>query len=219
MQIVRNLDTFHRGFTLIELLIVVAIISVLTAIALPNLMLATGRSEVAKCSSNLKAIAYALYAYRIDCNRYPLADGVAGLEPTPNRTEVGNGPAANGSWDGVPRLLVTLGYLSSDEYLFCPTLKKRYRDRVQNFRYAYNSSALNTGGPSGGADHIEFNSGDIWLVRCLWVPYERSFKPSEKIFYPHGETREEECVLFSNSRVELRNGRQDFYDRYNLPAP
>jgi prepilin-type N-terminal cleavage/methylation domain-containing protein len=216
---VRNQEARYHGFTLIELLIVVAIISILTAIALPNFMLATRRSEVAKCCSNLKTIAYALYAYRIDYNRYPLADGVAGPEPSPNRTEIGNGPAANGSWDGVPRILVTLGYLSSDEYLFCPTLKKHYRGRVQNFRYAYNSSAYNTGGPAGGADHIEYNSGDIWHVRCLWVPYERSFKPSEEIPYPHGETREEECVLFSNSRVELRNGRQDFYDHFNLPAP
>lgn len=217
MQVLSKHNIRHAGFTLIELLIVVAIISVLTAIAVPNLMLATSRSEVAKCSSNLKAISYALYAYRVDYNRYPLADGVAGLEPSPNRTEVGNGPAANGSWDGVPRILVTLGYLTSDEYLFCPTLKRRYHGRVQNFRYAYNSSALNTGGHAGGADHIERNSGDVWLARCLWVPYERSFKPSDEIPYPHGETREEECVLFSNSRVELRNGRQDFYDHYNLP--
>src|SRR5690606_16350642 len=103
-------------------------------------------------------------------------------------------------------------YLSSDEVLYCPMHKKRHKgDRLQKFRYAYNSSASDTGGTIGGAHDIDRDSSDIWLARCLYVPVERSFNPGAKeVTYPHGEENERENALFSNSRVELRDGRADF---------
>lgn len=200
-----------RGFTLIELLIVVAIIAILAAIAVPNFLLAKQRANQARCSANLKVIAYALYAYKIDLNHFPLADGIAGLEGSMGKTEVGNGPAANGSWDGVPRVLVDLKYLSSEQYLFCPSFCDRVKgERLQRFRYAYNSSASDTGGATGSANNVDRDSHDIWYARCLWVPPERSFHPEQGLLYPHGEDNDKENVLCSNSRVELHDGRKDF---------
>ena len=60
------------GFTLIELLIVVAIIGILAAIAVPNFMNAQIRAKVARTKGDLKAVATALETYRVDKNAYLL---------------------------------------------------------------------------------------------------------------------------------------------------
>jgi len=114
-----------RAFTLVELLIVVAIIAILAAIALVNYRLASDRALSASCKANLRAIDYALKAYKIDYNRYPPADGTAGDEPTPTMTTLRNGPAADGSWCGVSLLLVKCQYVTDSRALYCPTLPVR----------------------------------------------------------------------------------------------
>lgn len=60
-----------NGFTLIELLIVVAIIGILAAIAIPNFMNAQTRSKVSRAESELQTIATALEAYRVEESNYP----------------------------------------------------------------------------------------------------------------------------------------------------
>lgn len=60
-----------NGFTLIELLIVIAIIAILAAIAIPNFLLAQVRAKVSRVQNDLKTLAVALEAYRVDENWYP----------------------------------------------------------------------------------------------------------------------------------------------------
>ena len=60
-----------QGFTLIELLIVVAIIGILAAIAVPNFMNAQIRAKVAKVEGDFRSLATALESYRLDRNGYP----------------------------------------------------------------------------------------------------------------------------------------------------
>ncbi|MEN6625114.1 MAG: prepilin-type N-terminal cleavage/methylation domain-containing protein [Candidatus Sumerlaeia bacterium] len=61
----------HTGFTLIELLIVVAIIAILAAIAIPNFMLAQTRAKISRVKSDLRTIATAVEAYGVDNSVYP----------------------------------------------------------------------------------------------------------------------------------------------------
>lgn len=63
----------HSAFTLIELLIVVAIIAILAAIAVPNFLEAQTRSRVSRAANDLRTIAVAMETYRIDNNTYPAA--------------------------------------------------------------------------------------------------------------------------------------------------
>ncbi|MBD3267525.1 prepilin-type N-terminal cleavage/methylation domain-containing protein [bacterium] len=59
------------GFTLIELLIVVAIIGILAAIAVPNFMNAQVRAKISRAVSDMRNIAQAIEMYRLDENGYP----------------------------------------------------------------------------------------------------------------------------------------------------
>lgn len=60
----------RRAFTLIELLIVVAIIAILAAIAVPNFLEAQTRSKVSREKNDLRTQALALEAYYTDWNAY-----------------------------------------------------------------------------------------------------------------------------------------------------
>jgi len=59
------------AFTLIELLIVVAIIGILAAIAVPNFLNAQIRAKYARCLADMKACQSALEMYQIDRGAYP----------------------------------------------------------------------------------------------------------------------------------------------------
>lgn len=85
----------RRAFTLIELLIVVAIIGILAAIAVPNFLSAMTRAKVARAASDLRTLGMALEMYMVDHGNYPyISDDAAGewimpAGPPMNRTSPG----------------------------------------------------------------------------------------------------------------------------------
>jgi len=61
----------RNAFTLIELLIVVAIIAILAAIAVPNFLEAQTRAKVSRVKNDMRAITTGLESYAVDYNKYP----------------------------------------------------------------------------------------------------------------------------------------------------
>ncbi len=69
-----------KGFTLIELLIVVAIIGIIAAIAIPNLLNAIDRGKQKRTMADMRSIGTAIESYAVDNNVYPVANSAAILQ-------------------------------------------------------------------------------------------------------------------------------------------
>lgn len=75
---IRILRTAIKGFTLIELLIVVAIIAILAAIAVPNFLEAQTRAKVSRNKADMRTLVTATETYHVDYNKYPIPSNADG---------------------------------------------------------------------------------------------------------------------------------------------
>ena len=76
----------RSGFTLIELLIVVVIIGILAAIAIPKFATTKGKSYTASIKSDLRNVATAQEAYFYENSTYATATTQLNLRPSPGVT-------------------------------------------------------------------------------------------------------------------------------------
>ena len=102
----------NKGFTLIELLIVVAIIAILAAIAIPNFLQAQIRAKTARAKGELASLATAIESYYVDENNYP-PDGSDAYGPA----LFGYAP---GYWYVTPAFTTPIAYISSGTMLQDP---------------------------------------------------------------------------------------------------
>lgn len=111
----------YPAFTLIELLIVVAIIGILAAIAVPNFLNAQVRAKVARVESDFRTLATALESYYLDANGYP-PYGQWGGHTSPRYFNVLSTPVA---------------YLTNPEAVDDPFQVREDQDKQGGFRYGY----------------------------------------------------------------------------------
>ncbi len=107
----------RNAFTLIELLIVVAIIGILAAIAIPNFLNAQMRATIAKMETDLKALGDALLMYRIDNKCY--------------WEQYGGNPHAE-----LRRLTTPISYIAAIPQDPFRTLRSKYTSITSNYDYS-----------------------------------------------------------------------------------
>jgi len=149
----------RRAFTLIELLIVVAIIAILAAIAVPNFLEAQTRAKIATVLSDFRTLRTGMESYRIDFSKYPV-DYNYWWSGSPGNI---NGVANDfGTWT---QLTTPVAYLTS--VLYTPFVAKNYHHNPFGPKEVY----IYGGGPVKAAN----DSSDIWerqtgvdfLVQCV----------------------------------------------------
>jgi len=74
----------QSGFTLIELMVVLAIIGILAALVVPNVLGRADDARVSAAKTDVGNLILALKLYKLDNQRYPTADqGLAALQAKP----------------------------------------------------------------------------------------------------------------------------------------
>ena len=86
----------QKGFTLIELLIVVAIIGIIAAIAIPNLLNAIDRGKQKRTMADMRSIGTSVEAYAVDTNHYPTAANIGAVETVLEPVYIGTLPLVDG---------------------------------------------------------------------------------------------------------------------------
>ena len=119
----------RKGFTLIELMIVIAIIIILAAVAIPNYLKMTSRARTAAIQSDLKALATALETYKTDWGAYPPDTGTDPWETM--KAEL----TADGATENASSETNLLGAPGGDVYI-TPQAIKALEDKVDSHTYS-----------------------------------------------------------------------------------
>ncbi|HEY5485892.1 MAG TPA: prepilin-type N-terminal cleavage/methylation domain-containing protein [Candidatus Cryosericum sp.] len=158
----------RRGFTLIELMVVIAIIIILAAIAIPNYLSMTARAKRSRVASDFAAIATALETYKTDWNQYPAGSAVQiagtslGTTTGPAAEVTGNTPTT-----GVNRGTTAAGETAPIVYMTANILKSM----VNPYSTVLGDQYLYTSGVSGSGStpqHWLLTASTLGTPATLW---------------------------------------------------
>jgi len=160
-----------KGFTLIELLIVIAIITILALIAIPNFIEAQTRAAVSRVQADMRNTATAVESYFLDYNAYPYATYFwdhpvyiwnSSTKITQGTTAICRGVALGTSLMWFTGLTTPLAYMTALPYI----------DPLQGNSKAYFWLSGTSDGAVAGWPHIQFanfsgarkfrSTGDVW---------------------------------------------------------
>ncbi len=181
------------AFTLIELLIVVAIIAILAAIAVPNFLEAQTRSKVSRCRADMRTQVTGLESYAVDNNKYP---------PTCDAFIPGCTPTSQVFHARTPTYLTSpISYLSSLSYDPFVKSTSTFSNAVYDAssrvgeRYAYFNWDWFLSPTAGGSNPA--GSSDFWNGPIAWTgqwliygygPDQQPFHGSGATFLPYDPT-------------------------------
>lgn len=155
----------HNAFTLIELLIVVAIIAILAAIAVPNFLEAQMRAKVTTAWADMRTISIALEAYAVDNNKYPTTSEPPGDYPDSPFNRIGGGSFAYAG-----RISTPIAYISSVPLDQFPKSDRGVTNDRGYLFYEYWSATIQKGmdpnSPNGGLPGPKYgpNRNIFWDV-------------------------------------------------------
>ncbi len=144
----REMRKKSKGFTLIELMIVVAIIAILAAIAIPQYRKFQMKSKTSEAKTNIGAIRTAEEAYAAEHDKYVLADW------DPGQSAVANGNAVNWGDGGAS------GY-GFDTIGFKPAGKVRY-----SYGVGANSTTVPTNSITDASNVTATDGNDDILIQA-----------------------------------------------------
>jgi len=157
----------RRGFTLIELMVVIAIIIILAAIAIPNYLTMTARAKKSRVASDFAALATALETYKTDWGTYPVATPTQVLATGATNTAYGEitGETASGPTVNVSSKFTAAGDAGGIAYMTTNILTSMKNPYNSALTYKYGSA---TGGAHWILSACESTVSEPtgpWLVR------------------------------------------------------
>src|SRR5499433_2470662 len=148
-----------RGFTLIELMIVVAIIGILAAIAIPNFIRFQARSKQSEAKSNLKSLFTAERSFYQEKDKYSIYINEIGFSPERgNRYSYSLGGATVQDRSGT-----TINTTAQDDSISVDTLKFPQFPKVQTYKAGATDPNGTPGvwGTCANCDFLGTAAGDI----------------------------------------------------------